>query len=90
MEADQLTAHEMGNDAGMAEHRLWLAALALMLQDGQRFWQGLPGRSAAAEDLEEAFDALVQNTWMLRRICSYTGHSPEAISQGFNQWCESH
>lgn len=81
---------EYGNDAGLAERRLWLSALALLLHDGQRYWQDMKnGRYSTDDDLEQAFDSLVQCTWMLRRICTYTGHDAEWISKGFNQWCES-
>jgi hypothetical protein len=87
MEAEQLEAHEMGSEAGAAERRLWVAALALMVQDGKRYWQGKRSHSATPDEQEEAFDALVQNTWMLRRICVHTGHDAEALSKGFNDWC---
>lgn len=87
MEAEQLETYEMGREAGKAEVRLWVAALALMVQDGKRYWQSNKSSSATADELEEAFDALIQNTWMLRRICIRTGHDPEALSAGFNEWC---
>lgn len=79
---------EYGNDAGKAEHRLWCGVLALMVQDGKRYWQGRNGRSATADDLEEAFDALCDCTWMLKRICEHTGHDAKRISRGFLKWCE--
>ena len=78
---------DYGTEAGRAETRLWVSVLALMLDDARRYWQGKKSHSAGADELEEAFDALIQCTWMLRRICTYTGHDAEAVSRGFNDWC---
>lgn len=88
MEAEQLTAYEMGNEAGTAERRLWVAALALMVQDGKRYWLQKGNDGGSQDDREEAFDALCDCTWMLRRICTHTGHDPEWLSRGFIRWCE--
>lgn len=80
---------EMGNDAGLPELRLWSASLALMVKDAKAFWLDKGNDGGSQEDREEAFDALCDCTWMLRRICTYTGHDPLMISRGFIQWCES-
>lgn len=79
---------DYGTDAGLAERRLWVAALALMVDDAKRYWQGKKSHSATADDLEGAFDAMCDCTWMLRRICNVTGHDPAWLSRGFIQWCE--
>jgi hypothetical protein len=77
-----------GSEAAQAEYRLWCAALALLMEDARCFWLGKMGRSASADELEEAFDALTQNTWMLRHLCDHTGHDAEWLSEGFIRWCD--
>lgn len=72
MDADQLTAHEMGNDAGMSERRLWWAALALLVEDGRRYWQDRRNDTEA----EQAFDDLMRCGPMTRHVCQWLAADP--------------
>lgn len=84
MEAEQLDAIEYGSDAGLAERRLWGATLALLIQDGQRYWQGKQQDTEA----EQAFDDLVRCGPMLRHCCRWLDSDAQWISKGFISWCE--
>ncbi|MFE8069795.1 hypothetical protein QQM79_01940 [Marinobacteraceae bacterium S3BR75-40.1] len=89
MTDELLDVTEMGQLAGAAELQLWMAALALLVKDAKAYWQERATDGSTQDDREEAFDALIQCTWMLRRICTYTGHDAEWLSSGFIRWCEN-
>lgn len=87
--AEGLSYIEMGHEAGVAEYRLWLAALALLVRDAKGYWLEKKTDGSSPEEREEAFDAVCDCTWMLKRICSHTGHDPLQLSLVFIGWCES-
>lgn len=76
---------EYGNDAGLAERRLWGAVLALMVDDARRYWQG----KKQDTDAEQAFDDLCRCGPMVRHCCRWLDTDPKWICNGFVSWCES-
>ncbi|WP_417514813.1 hypothetical protein [Marinobacter sp.] len=85
MNAEQLTAYDMGKDAGIAERRLWGATLALLVDDARRYWQNRRHDTEA----EQAFDDLVRCGPMTRHVCRWLDTDAQWISRGFISWCES-
>jgi hypothetical protein len=71
--------------------RLWRSVLAALLQDGCRHWQGMsPYKpNIPPHEQEQAFDDLCRVGPMLRHVCAFTGHDPDAVSEAFIRWCES-
>lgn len=74
-----------GKEAGRAELTMWNHALWLLISDARRYWQG----KTDALEAEQAFDDVCRNGPMIRRLCCFTGHDSEWLSQGFLRWCEN-
>ncbi|GGY81953.1 hypothetical protein [Marinobacter zhanjiangensis] len=81
---------DYGNDAGLAERRLWAAALASLVDDARAYWRGrgMSGLSADSTTLEAAFDDVCRAGPMTRRCCLMCEIDPQWLSNGFITWCE--
>jgi hypothetical protein len=88
MNAEQLTVHEMGNNAGRTEYNLWCAVLMQMVGDAKLYWKGKTPFPVAHNEQRQAFDDLLRCGPMLRHVCKYTGHDAQWLSEGFARWCE--
>lgn len=68
------------------EEMLWLAALALLVQDARRYVVGQRVRDAEDETGEVAYGDLMQCGPMVCHLCSMTGHDPLCLCEGFRAW----
>lgn len=84
-----LDPYEYGADAGLIEQRLWCSVLMYLVDDARAYWNGKHYGPMSIPDYEQAFDDLMRCGPMVRYVCSFTGHDPELICQGFVRWCET-
>ena len=73
------------------EERLWRAVLASLLDDAMRFWQGRRAVRCACPPVEQerVFNDILECGEVLRHVCSFSGHDPEAVRDAFVRWCEA-
>lgn len=70
--------------------RLWRSVLVALVDDAKRHWQGKRPINYMIQpyQLEQAFDDLCRVGPMVRHVCNFTGHDPDAVSEAFIRWCE--